>query len=75
MDELNQVLQNNTIIQQIRGMDIPYSNIEDFACWGLHSSDEFTTKSATWLAHSTKPLSQLDWDDRWIWKVDTMPKI
>jgi len=43
-------------------MDIPLSNIEDSVCWGLHSSGKFTTRSATWLAHSTKPLSQPDWD-------------
>jgi len=56
-------------------MDIPSSLIEDSFCWGLHSSGEFATKSATWLAHTTKPLSQPDWHFRWIWKIDTMPKI
>jgi len=56
-------------------LDIPSSNIEDSVCWGLNSLGEFSTKSATWLAHGTKPLSHPDWEYKWIWKIDTMPKL
>ena len=73
--KLSQVIPNTNIIQQIRGIDIPNSCIEDSFCWGLHSSGDFTTKSATWLAHNSKPLSHPDWPFRWIWKIDVMPKI
>ena len=61
VDKLSQVIPNNTIIQQIRGIDIPLSSLEDSFCWGLHSSGDFTTKSATWLAHTSEPLSHPDW--------------
>ena len=49
--------------------------MEDSFCWELDSTGDFTTKSATWLAHKSHPLGGLDWTHKWIWKVDTMPKI
>ena len=73
--KLNHVIHNSTIIQQIRGIDIAFFNMEDSVCWGLHSSGEFTTKYATWLAYKTYPLSEPDWDHKWIRIIDLMPKI
>ena len=75
LPKLNQVIQVQNIIQRIRGIDIPLSNVEDTLCWGLDKSGEFTTKSATWLAHNSHPLQEPDWDHKWIWEIDTMPKI
>jgi len=75
LHKITQVIPNSTIIQQIHSIDIPSSNIEDSICWGLHSSGVFTTKSATWLGHSTNPLREMDWAHKWIWKLDLMPKI
>jgi len=57
---------------KIKGIDIPFNDIDDSFCWGLSSLGEFTTKSATWLAYN---LRQSNWDRKWIWKIDTMPKI
>ncbi|XP_021744423.1 uncharacterized protein LOC110710438 [Chenopodium quinoa] len=45
------VLPNN-IVQTIRVIPLPSSPILDEPCWGLFKDDQFTVKSATWLAHS-----------------------
>ena len=73
--KLNPVIQDQAIIQKIRGIDIPTNNAEDSFRWGLDALGEFTTKSTMWLAHKSQPLQDPDWDHKWIWKVDTMPKI
>jgi len=75
MFKLNQVIHDSTILRKILGLDIPISNMADLVCWGLHSSGEFSTKSATWLAHGTQLLSRQDWVYKWIWKLDIMPKL
>ena len=75
MEKLNQVITDSTILRRILGVDIPLSNLEDSVCWGLYRSGEFSTKSATWLAHATQSLSRPDWGYKWIWKLDIMPKI
>ena len=49
--------------------------MKDTFCWGLSSSGAFTTKSATWLAHEHHYWDEPKWHFKWIWKVDTMPKI
>ena len=73
--KLNQELMHSTILKRIQGLDIPQFDIKDSICWALHSSGEFLTKSATWLAHGTKSLNEPDWEFKWIWKLDIMPKI
>jgi len=73
--KLCQVLPDQAIIQKIRGIDIPTTDLEDTICWGLDKTGEFTTKSATWLAHKSQPLKKPDWAHKWIWTIDTMPKI
>jgi len=47
----------------------------DSFCWGLNGSGEFTTKSATWLAHGSDVSQQPSWQFKWIWHIKTMPKI
>ena len=66
--------QHPDIIQKILGIPISLVDIKDSFCWGLSSTGEFTTRSATWLAHD---LGQdgWTWPFNWIWKIDTMPKI
>ena len=66
LQKITQMIPNRNIIQQICGIDIPSSNIEDSLSWGLQSSGVFMTKSATWLAHSTNPLRDMDWAHKWI---------
>jgi len=64
--KLCQVIQDQTIVQKIRGIDILLSNLEDTLCWGLDKSGEFTPKSATWLAHKIQPLKKRSWPHKWI---------
>jgi len=73
--KLSQELMHGNILKRIQGIDIPQSDMDDSICWGLHSSGQFSTKSATWLAHDTKPLNQPDWKFKWIRKLDILPKI
>ena len=75
LDKLKQVITDSTTLRCILGLDIPISNMEDSVCWGLHSSGDFSTKSAIWLAHGTQPLSRPDQVYKWIWKLDIMPKL
>jgi len=60
MAKLTQVIHDSTIHRKIQGLDILMSSMEDSLCWGLHSSGEFWTKSATWLAHGNQPFNQPD---------------
>jgi len=57
------------------GIDIPHNPIDDSICWGLNSSGEFSTKSATWTTHKSQPLQKTDRQYKWIWKLNIMPKI
>ena len=75
ISKLCEVISDQAIIQKIRGIDIPSTDLEDTICWGLDKTGEFTTKSAIWLAHKSQPLKKPDWAHKWIWTVDTMPKI
>ena len=52
-------------MRRIQGIAIPTNNIEDSFCEGLASSRDFTTNSATWLAHSSSPLISHDWNHKW----------
>jgi len=49
--------------------------IIDSFCWGLNSSGSFSTKSATWLPHDSCPYERPTWQYKWIWNIDTMPKV
>jgi len=49
--------------------------MKDWSCWGLNSSGKFSTKSATWMAHDPQSFHNYNWIHKWIWKIDTMPKI
>jgi len=75
VSKLSITLHNHSIINKIIGIDIPHNHIEDSFCWGINSSGEFNTKSATWIAHKSQPLQKPDWQFKWIWKLDIMPKI
>ena len=75
LTKLHQVISDHCIIQRLRGIDIPTSNIEDSLCWGLEKLHEFTTKLATWLAYNSQPLQDPKWEHNWIWRIDTMSKI
>ena len=75
LPKLIQTLSNHPIVKKIQGIAIPINSIEDSFCWGLNSSGNFSTKSATWIAHDTHPQQLLDWDYKWIWNMSTMPKI
>lgn len=65
----------NDLVQIVRGTPIPSHSTEDTICWGLTSSGDFSTKSATWLAHGfSKDLSPA-WDCKWVWKINVPPKL
>jgi len=74
INKLRHYIQNPNIIHKILGIPIPIVDITDSFCWGLSSMGEFTTKSATWLAHHPFQDGHT-WPFNWIWKEDTMPKI
>ena len=41
----------------------------------MSSTRTFSTKSATWLTHDQQIMESPQWFFKWIWKIDTMPKI
>lgn len=57
-----------------RGLPIPFTDLDDTPIWGATTSGEFSTKSATWLAHGSNKLPQ-KWHHSWIWKFYIPPKI
>ena len=63
------------IVQKIIAIPIPLSTVTDYFCWGPMGSGEFSTKTATWMAHNTFHLNDPEWMYNWIWKLDVMPKI
>ena len=63
------------VLQQIQGIPLPYTDVEDSFCWGHTGSGIFSTKSATWRAHENIDRNQPDWQFKWIWKLDILPKI
>jgi len=72
--KLNQYVPSE-VIQMIQGIPLPTTNVADSFCWGYSSSGNFTTKSATWIAHDNIPRGQPKWKYHWIWRLDVAPKI
>ena len=68
-------LGNHPILKAIHGIIIPAHTKPDTFCWGLNTSGNFSTKSAMWIAHDQSIHELPDWDFKWIWKTNTMPKI
>lgn len=68
-------LGNHPILKAIRGIVIPAHTKPDTFCWGLNNSGTFRTKSTMWIAHDKSIHEHPDWDFKWIWKINTMPKI
>ena len=54
LEKLRLMIQNPIVRQQILGIALPIIETDDSLCWGLNGSGEFTTKSATWLAHGNE---------------------
>jgi len=75
VSKLAQYIGRGDIIQKIIGIPLSITAINDSYCWGLSSSGNFTTKTATWLAHDHPVIEEPVWRFKWIWKIDTMPKI
>jgi len=75
LGKLSQFINNQAIIHKIIGILLPFTVMKDTYCWGFSSSGAFITKSATWLAHEHHYWDEPKWPFKWIWKVDTMPKI
>jgi len=63
------------IVQLIQSIPLPYTDVSDSFCWGYTGSGDFSTKSATWRAHEYIGRNQADWQFKWIWNLDIMPKI
>jgi len=75
MHKLNHTVHNHHVIQQVLGIALPIIDTRDSFCWGHSGSGEFSTKVATWLAHGHQVHYQPDWQFKWVWHIDTMPKI
>jgi len=75
LEKLRLMIQNPIVRQQILGIALPIIETDDSFCWGPNGSGEFTTKSATWLAHGSEIGQRHPWPYKWIWSIDTMPKI
>ena len=73
--KLTQILNDQAIIKKVQGITIPNHDIEDTFCWGLNGSGNFSTKSATWMAQEPQLVHNTVWKHKWIWQIDTMPKI
>ena len=65
----------HTCLQAMLATPIPYNPIPDSICWGLSRSGDFSTKSATWVAHGLDLRKSHFWEFRCIWKLDIMPKL
>ena len=75
IEKLKRSLNNHRSIKNIQGITISSHDMKDWSCWGLNSSGKFSTKSATWMAHDPQSFHNYNWIHKWIWKIDTMPKI
>jgi len=75
ISRLKIVLNSHPIIQKIQGIAIPMHETKDSFCWGLNSSGDFSTKSATWMAHGIQSHETSKCSYKWKWKIDIMPKI
>ena len=62
-------------LQLILATPIPSNQLPDSICWGLSSTDNFSSKSATWLAHGLDLTTATPWEFSWIWTLDVMPKL
>ena len=72
--KLSQQIRDQDIVRRITGIPLPISHIKDSFHWGLSSTGCFTTKLAIWSSLALIPEDD-QWPYKWIWKVDTMPKI
>jgi len=52
------------VVHKIIEIALPLTDRKDSFCWRVNSSGEFSTKSATWLAHDTKPYELQGWHYR-----------
>ena len=73
--KLKQVLNNHPIVQKIQGIPVPIYKSSDSLCWGLNILGNFLTKSATWVGHGIQTHESPTWSYKWIWNIDTLPKI
>ena len=64
--KLNTLLNNHPVISKIQGIAIPLNSTPDAFCWGLDSSGNFSTKTATWLAHDKDINDISEWPLKWI---------
>jgi len=48
--KLSHYIRNQDIVHKIIGISLPISSTRDSFYWGLSSTGDFTTNSATWLA-------------------------
>ena len=42
---------------------------------GLLGNGNFSTKTATWVAHGFDLVHKPMWEYNWIWSLDIMPKL
>ena len=63
------------MVHKIKGIPISMNATKDSFCWGLDSSSEFSTKSATCVAHGFYNQERSKWLFNWIWKINTVPKL
>ena len=54
-------LVSDPLLQLILTTPIPYNNIPNSICWGLSGNGNFSTKSATWLAHGLNLTNSPSW--------------
>ena len=69
------LVRQENIVQKIIGIPLPFSEMADSFRWAPTGSGEFSTKTATWMAHNSFHTKDPKWTYNWIWKLDVMPKI
>jgi len=70
-----QNLVSDSILQLILATPIPSNAVPDSIWWGLSGNGNFSTKTATWIAHGLNLTNSPSWEFSWIWKLEAMPKL
>ena len=75
LHKLQQTIPNQLIIEKIIGIPLPNVEARDELFWGFTSSGIFSIQSAMSLTQGSSADIRPTWDYKWIWAIDTMPKI
>jgi len=73
--KLQQTIPNQMILEKIMGIPLTHTETRDELYWALTSSGRFSIQSALSIIQGSTTANSQSWDYKWIWAIDTMPKI